>query len=413
MKLIILENNLRERLGHFLNSTIGLANEAALNPLVSKVDVFANKRASREVLRLANAQPLFRHVSWHRKTMRTPLASIQELGTLYSRECQKIGTLAATDIILVPTAQENQVFGLAMYLESLPPNARPWVVLNFHVDNWTDDAPRKEAIRDAFLSLEKNGSDKIIVTAQTPARVAKLSDVCGKIIVRQYPLPQNYDLCVAADEPVIMSPDPVIAILGRPMKRKGSADISEVIYKLRERPAKTRFNVQTKITAPSFLKLLLAKNVSLMIGGLSPQQYGNMLSTADILMMPYDPETYRDRTSGIFCDCAAYGKVAVVPADTWMAGQISEKNAAGVVYEPGVEDGLVDAISHALENLAVLRSQAKQRANYWWQCHSAKAYIDKLLSEIDGDAEISLLRSIGQPAENDPLISTDPFRKRL
>jgi len=412
MRLIILENNLRERLGHFLNSTIGLANAARHNPHISDVRVYCHNKASKEVLRLADAVPLFRHVSWQRKKYVTPTTSMQKMGAVYAKNCSRLGEIATEDIILVPTAQENQVFGLSLFLASLPELLRPQVVLNFHVDNWTENVQRTAAIHAAFDALADTGSDSVIVTAPTPELAAMLAKVCRNIPVRTYPLPQNYDLCVhdePQDEP---SPTPTIAIMGRPLKRKGSIDNSKIILGFRKRSTNARFLVQCTATSPGLLKLMLSPNASVKIGGLTPQQYGNMLRNADILLMPYATDAYKDRTSGVFADCAAYGKVAVVPCATWMARQIEDGHAAGIVYEPGADHAAGDALMQAIDELDSMREHARDRAGYWSKNQSAAAYIDRLLAEIMCDPGSSLLPLPGAPAENDPSVCEIPQPRR-
>ena len=383
MKLIILENNLRERLGHFLNSTIGLTNEAKRSPRISEVRVFCHKRASQEVRRLAAAKPLFRHVSWHRKSYLSPSASMQRIGEVYSHECRRIGDVAANDIILVPTAQENQVFGLGMFLASLPVQARPRAVLNFHVDNWTENAQRSIAIRDAFRALDKIGSGKVIVTAPTPELVNKLSKICGDIPARLYPLPQNYDLCVPDQTSYETAIDPIVAVMGRPIKRKGSADIANVILQVRKQSPKARFYVQCTATSPGVLRMFGSPNVRIKIGGLSPQDYGRAICMANVVLMPYTTDAYKYRTSGIFADCAAYGKVAVVPDGTWMARQIENKHAAGVIYRTAMVSSISEAVLDAIDNLENLQNNAEDRSSYWWKQQSASAYVKRLFSDID------------------------------
>ncbi len=408
MRLIILENNLRERLGHFLNSTIGLANAARQNQYISDVQVYCHNKASKEVLRLADAVPLFRHVSWQRKKYLSPTKSMQKLGAIYAKNCAQLGEIAAEDIILVPTAQENQVFGLSLFLASLPRLLRPQVVLNFHVDNWAGNTQRTAAIQAAFDALADTGSDNVIVTAPTPELAARLAKVCRSIPVRTYPLPQNYDLCVNDEPTGEQSSAPIIAIMGRPLKRKGSVDITKIILQFRERSPDARFLVQSTVTSSGFLKLILSPNVSVKIGGLTPQQYGNMLRSADILLMPYATDAYKDRTSGIFADCAAYGKVAVVPNGTWMARQIDDEHAAGIVYAPGAVNGPGDALMQAIAELDSMQERARNRAGYWLKNQSAAAYIDRLLAEIKCDPGPSLLPLVKTPAENDPTVRDVP-----
>ena len=409
MRLIILENNLRERLGHFLNSTIGLANAARHSGQIHDVRTYCNKSATKEVCKLTSAVPQFRHLSWQRAKYRSPAASMQKFGGIYAEECRQTGDLAADDIIMVPTAQENQVYGLALFLATLPDENRPWIVLNFHVDNWTAFPMRSAAIRDAFRLLHEVNSGKVLVTAPTPELVDKLSGVCGNVPARLYPLPQNYDLSQSGSTQDKRSNEATIAVMGRPIKRKGSADVAVVIRKLKQKALKTRFLIQCNILSPSLPGMLFARNVNVKVGGLSPRQYGNTMNAADIILMPYSVDAYKDRTSGVFADCAALGKVAVVPADTWMAQNIIDGHAAGTIYQPGAESNLVGAVVQAIENLGTLRTSAKFRSHYWWESQSAGAYIEKLAGEFGRN----LLPIVSQPISSSEILTDSAIRQAV
>jgi len=52
---------------------------------------------------------------------------------------------------------------------------------------------------------------------------------------------------------------------------------------------------------------------------LSSQDYLSQLCSADVILLPYDAETYRWKTSGIFIEAIAAGKPVLVTEGTWMA----------------------------------------------------------------------------------------------
>ena len=59
-------------------------------------------------------------------------------------------------------------------------------------------------------------------------------------------------------------------------------------------------------------------------GALSSQDYLSQLLSADVILLPYDEETYRLKTSGIFIEAIAVGKPVLVTAGTWMAHELKE-----------------------------------------------------------------------------------------
>jgi hypothetical protein len=51
-------------------------------------------------------------------------------------------------------------------------------------------------------------------------------------------------------------------------------------------------------------------------------EYLRWLATADLILLPYDPSVYGERTSGIFLECVLAGRLPVVSRGTWMASQL-------------------------------------------------------------------------------------------
>jgi glycosyltransferase involved in cell wall biosynthesis len=73
-------------------------------------------------------------------------------------------------------------------------------------------------------------------------------------------------------------------------------------------------------------------HVSLLGDPLDPPAYRELVTTADIGLMPYDPVHYHARCSGVLLEMLAAGVPVVVPAGGWMARQV-EATGAGRVAE--------------------------------------------------------------------------------
>ena len=80
---------------------------------------------------------------------------------------------------------------------------------------------------------------------------------------------------------------------------------------------------------------------------LSPQDYLAWLSQADLLLLPYDPEVYRSRGSGVFSDARAIG-IPVVAAQGCAFAQPAFDGGWGVAMEEYSGPGLGSAILSAL-----------------------------------------------------------------
>lgn len=400
MTLYILENNLRERLGHFLNSTQGLKREAEARGV--DVQVLVNRRASPEVLALVEGRGVFTYNSWEGDRRRwlwrhgpgqtresAALRTMEILGRSFAYGCRTIESPSADDIILVPTASQAQVHGLAIYLESLPPDRRPVVAMNFHWSNWEGRPDRAAAYRQAYTRLVRAvGPGRLLLTATTAALASSLSRTVD-LPVERFPLPLDYG---AVKEPITDPADsrPTVAVVGRSLRRKGSQQLRRIVPRLRRLVPGVRLFVQATFGMPlmAFLYtvpvafLWVFPHVRVHFGGLSMAGYLDLLRSAHITLLPYDAHEYASRSSGVFAECAALGRVAVVPSGTWMAEQLQEGRAAGVAYDGSDPDSIAGAVALAVRELPALAAVARDRADYWWSCESASAYVDRLLEHF-------------------------------
>jgi len=405
LRLLVLENNLRERLGHFLNSTIGLTEEAKRSGRFSSTHVFCNKRAKKEIIQLTGATPTFDDVSWKKHWRLGARQSMECYGARFSSNCQRIVNPGPDDILMVPTALENQVYGLALLLESLPESGRPQVVLNFHMDDLLLDPIRARATQYAFERLANACSKPAIISAPTPEFVDALDQVSGRLKATLFPMPQNYGE-PAGDKEIIETCNPAtIAILGRPLSRKGSTNVVKVIRRVLKAAPDTRFLIQATARVPSQLLLVASSRVTVLFGGLSPQEYEANMNSANIVLLPYSIDAYKDRTSGVFADGAAHGKIAIVPSGTWMARQIRNELAAGVIYDDGSTRCISQAVLQAIDKAEHLQASAQDRSDYWWNHQSAATYIKQLLSMLHNESALPILQPASAHEQTEYLAS--------
>ncbi len=67
--------------------------------------------------------------------------------------------------------------------------------------------------------------------------------------------------------------------------------------------------------------------------GVDRATYQRTLAEADLILLPYAVAAYRERTSGIFVEAIAAGKPAVVPAGTWMAGELARHDLRELIVD--------------------------------------------------------------------------------
>jgi hypothetical protein len=87
------------------------------------------------------------------------------------------------------------------------------------------------------------------------------------------------------------------------------------------------------VARPDGVKLALIDDA------LSPSEYARWLFEADILLLPYNSNFYREETSGIFVEAIVAGKFPLVSQDTWMAFELQKSGLEELImdwHNPGL-----------------------------------------------------------------------------
>lgn len=158
---------------------------------------------------------------------------------------------------------------------------------------------------------------------------------------------------------------PHLTIAGFANRSKGYRLLPEAIPALLERHATSHFTVHGIVTGSDaeddswiFDDLeRLGPRVDIRRGVLSDAAYVDLLSHTDLLLLPYDPESYRVRGSGMSNEARRMGIPIVAPAECAFAWPAFE-GGHGVAMSQYSPAGLTEATVDALGRLDALKAQA-------------------------------------------------------
>jgi glycosyltransferase involved in cell wall biosynthesis len=397
VRLFVIENNLQDKIGHFFNLSLGLKTEAERRGVATRF--YVHRGARRDVTRPLGARPAFRyrsadHPSTH--PLYGPVEDLLEIGRSFARSCRHLthDGVRADDVVFVPTAQQNELYGVACWLATLPPHRRPFLFFNFHWAGFLDPctgaqnswAPLYRFATEGLLSQSER--ERVVFTAPTDVLAQQVGEVTGHPVHR-YPLPYSYAFADGA-RPSERSGDqrPVVAMMGRSLPRKGTGILPDLVRAMAEQPSRVRFSVQLTEefddlrTRADLQELAARDDVDIVRGVLSEVEYYERLAVADIVLLPYGRAEYATRPSGVFCEAAGLGKVAVVPSGTWMATQITAGRAAGTMFDTDDVEAVADAVNRAASSLPELLADARDRAPAWREEESASAYLDRMIEQV-------------------------------
>jgi glycosyltransferase involved in cell wall biosynthesis len=163
---------------------------------------------------------------------------------------------------------------------------------------------------------------------------------------------------------------PIVSCIGFANRPKGYRLLPEAVQCVLQHHNDARFMIHGVVSGsdaeadrPIFDRLGgLGPRVMVRQDVLSPQEYLAWLSQADLLLMPYDPEIYRSRGSGVFSDAHAIG-IPVVATRGCAFAQAAFDEGWGVAIDEYTGTGLGAAILGALSRLDELDSRANLAAN--------------------------------------------------
>lgn len=110
--------------------------------------------------------------------------------------------------------------------------------------------------------------------------------------------------------------------------------------------------------------------------------YVKLLSTSDLLLLPYSGPTYQVQSSGILVEAMSFGVPCIVPAGTWMEKQLGI-TGGGVVFDAQVPGDADRSVCELLEKFDKVDKAAKSGAKLMQGRHGAAAQAAAVVTMIN------------------------------
>jgi glycosyltransferase involved in cell wall biosynthesis len=381
-RFYLIEFGCSDHKGHRTNSLAAIA--AALARTGYDVACGINQAAERSIVHSLKAAPVFRLTPWP-PVSRDPICGEIETFILHGEvgaEDMSVFLNAAekSDVILINTASENEIWALANWLGTRDQRDRPYVVLNVFLPTFFDcrtEDPNlrgrllRTAIRrlNSFVSPER----RLYVTlTENLARV--LESIAG---VNFLVVPNPIDL-----EPFSQCANPTpgepirIAAPGQPKGTKGAAIISSIAARTNHPDAVFVVQNWPDNTLPP-------PNVETLPSGLPRDQYVAYINSCHLTVLPYDAEFYAFGVSAVFEEAVAAGHGILTSTGTWMSELIDTKNAVGGHVPAGDYVGFARSLDEMIGKISGFRREALRLAARWKEGRGTPAYLSMILDALN------------------------------
>jgi glycosyltransferase involved in cell wall biosynthesis len=183
--------------------------------------------------------------------------------------------------------------------------------------------------------------------------------------------------------------------LGNPRDEKGIFEILEAIRWLASSGQidGCRFTLQCNDAAPDVAAAITEfrdeqmPNCTLILAKLTTSEYHDLLSSADVVLLPYWHHNYVSRTSGVFMEALSADKPVIVTEDTWMSDQL-DHYGAGLLCADRDAVFLARTMLEARDQRDHLAACAQARRAAWVATHNPQALASRLFTSAaapDGD----------------------------
>lgn len=389
MKALIIDPAVHSMGGHHYNSVQRLQDE--LGKLGVDAPCLGSAYADRRVTQELACTPTFsRSVYGRSYATRAEFAeSVEETSRQLSQAMRRLRS--SPELIILPCCDQVLAAALARHLKSIRFAPRPqvllWILYGPHHLKTTDHPEIAGLIaesREAFANLKASVGDVggMTVYCETSA----MADFYRGLIGVEVGVMPGPGLVAHARATRGAPSRPTVSCIGFANRPKGYRLLPEAVRHVLQEHGDARFMIHgvvggsdAQADQPIFDRLAgMGERVIVRQDVLSPQDYLTWLSQADLLLLPYDPDVYRSRGSGVFSDARAIG-IPVVAAQGCAFAQPAFDGGWGVAMEEYSGPGLGSAILSALARLDDLGNRANLAAT---QAHDALGRV--LQTTLDG-----------------------------
>ena len=377
MRVVVCDDALADRVGHFFNLAVALREELTARDVEHVI--FGNAALEPDLAQELGARSVFRrgpNDGFGRGGPPKELLAYARTSRSFASGLDAVRP-GSGDLLFVPMARAAEIAGIARWLRRSRATLGA-LCLNFMLDDFDVRPPRispsllpalyRRALGSLALALPPG---KLILTATTE-ELSSAASRATSIAVRAYPMLKRYPPPV----PKPSNAAPTVAFLGEPRRHKGGALLEAVVKRCAEAAPAARFTVQG-LGATRVLG-----NVEPVAIGLDRSAYYELLRRADVVVQPYEAPAYRRMSSGIFAEAVASGCAAVVPAGTWMARMVTEGRGAGLVFDRLDPESVAAAVRSAVAGLAELRTRAEAAVGPWRATQNVGLYFDRLADDL-------------------------------
>jgi glycosyltransferase involved in cell wall biosynthesis len=122
----------------------------------------------------------------------------------------------------------------------------------------------------------------------------------------------------------------------------------------------------------------LGRRVSILQGYIVRREYLTLLCQADCVVLPYDPDRYRLRTSGILIEALGFGVPVITTAGSWMASVVDRYGLPPLFMDKYESSALMSTLGRFLKDKEHYKTSYAQVAEEFRATHNPKKFMEQI-----------------------------------
>lgn len=327
------------------------------------------------------------------------------------KKLHSIVELCEHDLVLLTSCFTQEVTAFTYFIKSLPSNKIPRVAFNFHqlyppkklfnkLASLDGESYHQYWLQHIQSTFEKLKIDTNYLSFWTsPSK--SLSQIYKNLSSYLFqPLP-----CLFAKQPVL---DQVkdsqkkftFGFLGDGRKEKGLLLLLETIecnfifnsdveFRIQNLDARGYSDLESLRFNHLVKNLRKIPNIIFFEQALTVLEFNKLISICDALLLPYEPAEYSARASMLFVQAVINKKPVIVSSQTWMAQEVQDKYASGVIYNHNSFNltenikSLSEAMQELKQNYVYFKHEANERSRFYQNWHTPDNYLTKIIDFYD------------------------------
>lgn len=392
-RLILAEPGLKGTTGHEHAHARVLAAECARRGL--EFELLASAQATDGAIAGLSAQRTFR-VSVYARAPAGRMAALEAVRK-WSRKFRKdfetaLGALQAgpEDLLLLNTVKVPVVAGFSRWLSERPERLRPSVAVALRLgaeeglpDRLMPDLSRW-LYRRLLVRLRRLLGDRLLLASDTQLIGDEFARLAGRSVA-SIPLPID----VPEARPPDPSPDLVRLVFPSSGVDRGfqllPRALASAMFRTPGLVATVRLPLHRRDgDEAAITELEEMAHVKLIRDPLDEPAFYGLLSDADAVLLPYDPDVFAKRSSQILAQSAALGRPVIVVAGTFLDHECRSTGIVSATAGAFTSEALAEAINQFAATRERLMRDAWQACPVQRRRHSAAGFLDQLVEFANG-----------------------------